>query len=150
MFDTSQTSHHRTRGRITVGKRRRLSIRGEREGPRLICGRPSSTTEPLKIKNSFDSLNPKIPCTSVHNVRMSDQAESIDLPCTLESKNQQIPSVVTIDCGADGSLIDPKFVQRNKLPTEKRRFPARAILADGKQTQQIDQTVTTKMSIGPY
>ena len=81
---------------------------------------------------------------------MSDQAESIDLPCTLEFKNQQIPSLVTIDCGANGSLIDPKFVQRNKLPTAKRKFPARAILADGKQVQQIDQTVTTQMSIGPH
>ena len=50
---------------------------------------------------------------------MSDQAESIDLPCTLESKNQQIPSVVTIDFGANGSLIDPKFVYRNKLPIAK-------------------------------
>ena len=81
---------------------------------------------------------------------MSDQAGSIDLPCILETKNQQIPTVVTIDCGANGSLIDPKFVQRNKLPMAKRKFPAKAILANGKQVQQIDQTVTTKMSIGPH
>ena len=81
---------------------------------------------------------------------MSDQAESIELPCTLEFKKQQVPSTVTIDCGANGSLVDPKFVQRNKLPIAKRKFPARAILADGKQAQQIDQTVTTKMSIGPH
>ena len=125
-------------------------MRGEREGPRPICGRPSNTTEPLKITNSFDPLNPEVLCTSIHNVRMSDQAESIDLPCTLESKKQLIPSVVTIDCGANGSLIDPQFVQRNKLPTAKRKFPARAILADGKQVQQIDQTVTTGMTIGPH
>ena len=83
-------------------------------------------------------MNPEVPCTSVHNVRMSDQAESIDLPCILESKNQQIPSVITIDCGANGSLIDPKFVQRNKLPMAKRKYPAKVILADGKQVQQID------------
>ena len=81
---------------------------------------------------------------------MSDQVESIVLLSILESKNQQIPSTVTIDCGANGSLIDPKFVQRNKLPTAKRKFLARAILAEGKQAQQIDQTVTTKMSIGPH
>ena len=86
-FDTSQASHYRTGGRITVGKRRRPSVRGERKGPEPVCGRPSSTTEPLKITNSFDSLNPEVPCTSVHNVRMSYQAESIDLPCILESKN---------------------------------------------------------------
>ena len=113
-------------------------MRGEREGRKPVCGCPSSTTESVKITNSFDSLNPEVPCTSVHNVRISDQAESINLSCILESKNQQIPSVVTIDFGANGSLIDPKFVQRNKLPIVKRKFPTRAILADGKQVQQID------------
>ena len=100
--------------------------------------------------NSFDSLNPEAPCTSVHNVRMSDQAESIELPCLLRSKNQQIPSFVTIDCGANGSLIDLKFAKRNQLPIAQRKFPARAILADGKQVQEINQTVTTKMTIGPH
>ena len=81
---------------------------------------------------------------------MSDQAESIELPYLLESKNQQIPSSVTIDCGANGSLIDPKFVQRNQLFTAQRNFSARAILADGKHAQEINKTITTKMTIGPY
>ena len=125
-------------------------MRGEREGPKPSCGRPSNTTEPLKITNFFDSLNPEVPCTSVHNVRMSYQAESIELPCLLESRNQQIPSFVTIDCGANGSLIDPKFAKKNQLPTAQRKFPAQAILADGKQVQEINQTVTTKMTIGPH
>ena len=106
--------------------------------------------EPLKATNSFDSLNPEVPCTSVHHGRMSDQAESIDIPCILETKDQRIPSSVTIDCGANGSLIDPKFTQRNQLPTAQRKFPARAILADGKQVQEINQTVTTKMTTGPH
>ena len=108
------------------------------------------TTELLKTMNSFDSLNPEMPCTSVHNIHMSDQAESIELPCLLESKNQQIPSFVTIDCGANGSLIDPKFAKENQLPMAARKFPAQAILADGKRVQEINKTVTTKMAIGPH
>ena len=80
---------------------------------------------------------------------MFDQAKSIELPCLFESKNQQIPSFVTIDCGANGSLIDPKFAQRNQLPIVQRKFPALEILADGKQVQAINQTVNTKMTIGP-
>ena len=104
----------------------------------------------MKVTNSFDSLNPEVPCTSVHNICMSDQAETIGLPCLLESKNQQVPSFVTINCGANGSFIDPKFVKRNQLPTAQRKFPTRAILADGKQAQEINQTVTTKMTIGPH
>ena len=81
---------------------------------------------------------------------MSDQAESTELPCLLESKNQQVPSSVTIDCGADGSLIDPKFAQRNNLQLAQRKFPAQAILADRKQVQEINQIVTTQMTIGPH
>ena len=127
-----QISHHGTRRKGTVGKQRRPSVRGEHEGPRPVLGRSSSTTEPLKTTNFFDSLNPEVPCTLVHNVRMSDQAESIELPYLLESKNQQIPSSVTIDCGVNGSLNDPKFAQRNQLPTVQRIFPAQAILADRK------------------
>ena len=148
--DARQTNHHRTGRKSTVGKRRRPSVRGGREGPRPVCGRPSSTTESLRTTNFFNSLNPEIPYTSVYNVSMSDQAESIELPCLLKSKNQRIPSSVTIDCGANGSLINPKFAQRNQLPTTQRKFPAQAILADGKQVQEIDQTVTTKMTIGPH
>ena len=64
---------------------------------------------------------------------MSDQAESIEIPRLLESKEQQIPSLVTINCGANGSLIDPKFTHRNQLPTVPRKFPAQAILTVGKQ-----------------
>ena len=114
--DTSQTNHYKTRRRSTVGKRRRPNVRGEHEGPRAVCGRPSSTTESLRTTNFFDSLNPKVPYTSVHNIRISDQVESIELSYLLESRNQSVPSFVTIDCGANGSLIDPKFAQINKLP----------------------------------
>ena len=81
---------------------------------------------------------------------MSDQAESIELLCLLESKNQQIPSSVIIDCGANGSLIDPKFAKKIQLPMTQRKFPARAILANGKRVQEINETVTTKISIGPH
>ena len=81
---------------------------------------------------------------------MSDQAESIELPYLLESKNCQTPSFVIIDCGANGFLIDSKFVQRNQLPTAQRKFPARVILANGKHVQEINQTVTTKMTIEPH
>ena len=80
---------------------------------------------------------------------MSDQAKSIELLYLLESKNQQIPSFVTIDCGVNGSLIDPQFAKKNQLPTAQRKFPAQAILAVGKQVQEINRTITTKMTIGP-